>query len=208
METSISTEEMKDVERRGEALGLSSTMMMENAGRAIAQAVIERFDRRSSVGVVCGMGNNGGDGLAAARHLRLMGYDDVSVFMIGERGRLKAQNTLVMLSLYEKLAPISWLPAAEFDPGPFTVILDSIFGTGIRGNVEEPHRSVIEAINRSPAYVIAVDVPSGVNPDDGTAAKPSIVADLTVTFHRAKNGLLRNGLNVGMLRVEEIGIPL
>ncbi|MDG7044320.1 MAG: NAD(P)H-hydrate epimerase [Nitrososphaerota archaeon] len=205
---SISTEEMKDVEHAAEALGLSSTMMMENAGRAVAQVVLERFDRGTSVGVVCGMGNNGGDGLAAARHLRLLGYDDVSLFIIGERGQLKTQNVRLMLSLYEKLAPVVWLPAPGFDLGRFSVILDSIFGTGMRGYVKEPHRSVIESINRSSAYIIAVDVPSGVNSDDGTAADPSVLADLTVTFHRAKNGLLKNRLNVGILRVEEIGIPL
>ncbi|MCL4340393.1 MAG: NAD(P)H-hydrate epimerase [Thaumarchaeota archaeon] len=205
---SISTEEMKDVEHAAEALGLSSTMMMENAGRAVAQVVLERFDRGTSVGVVCGMGNNGGDGLAAARHLRLLGYDDVSLFIIGERGQLKTQNVRLMLSLYEKLAPVVWLPVPGFDLSRFSVILDSIFGTGMRGYVKEPHRSVIESINRSSAYIIAVDVPSGVNSDDGTAADPSVLADLTVTFHRAKNGLLKNRLNVGILRVEEIGIPL
>jgi NAD(P)H-hydrate epimerase len=199
---------MKDVEHAAEALGLSSTMMMENAGRAVAQVVLERFDRGTSVGVVCGMGNNGGDGLAAARHLRLLGYDDVSLFIIGERGQLKTQNVRLMLSLYEKLAPVVWLPVPGFDLSRFSVILDSIFGTGMRGYVKEPHRSVIESINRSSAYIIAVDVPSGVNSDDGTAADPSVLADLTVTFHRAKNGLLKNRLNVGILRVEEIGIPL
>ncbi|MCL4340363.1 MAG: NAD(P)H-hydrate epimerase [Thaumarchaeota archaeon] len=205
---SISTEEMKEVERAAEGLGLSSTMMMENAGRAVAQVVLERFSRGTSVGVVCGMGNNGGDGLAAARHLRLLGYDDVSLLIIGERGQLKTQNVRLMLSLYEKLAPVIWLPAPEIDLGRFSVILDSIFGTGMRGYVKEPHRSVIDAINRSSAYIIAVDVPSGVNSDDGTAADPSVVADLTVTFHRVKKGLLKNRLNVGILRVEEIGIPL
>ena len=87
------------------------------------------------------------------------------------------------------------------------VIIDGIFGTGIRGEIREPHVSAIELINKSKAYIVSVDVPSGIDPNSGRAHDKSIKADATVTFHRMKIGLLNNKKYTGVVHVEKIGIP-
>jgi NAD(P)H-hydrate epimerase len=86
------------------------------------------------------------------------------------------------------------------------IIIDGIFGTGIKGTIKEPHSSMIDAINRSKAYKVAVDVPSGLDPDTGEVHDKCVKADATITFHRMKKGLLKKRV-CGKIIVEPIGIP-
>ncbi|MDP8023889.1 MAG: NAD(P)H-hydrate epimerase [Nitrososphaeria archaeon] len=202
----VTTEEMKKIEDWSSKNGFTTTLMMENAGRAVAEVVLERFDPRTTgkVCVVCGKGNNGGDALAAARHLLLSGYN-VEAYLIG--GSVKGGDAELMLKLYELLKKVhTEIPGINELKG-CEVIIDGIFGTGIKGEVKEPFASVIQMINQSQAFVVSVDVPSGLDPDTGVAANATVQADVTVTLHDAKPGLL-NSRYVGKLVIKEIGIPL
>jgi NAD(P)H-hydrate epimerase len=160
--------------------------LMERAGAGIVAALIERVpDGR--ICVVCGKGNNGGDGLVAARRLRELGRAvDVLLLARGDELRGDARTN------FERLpgaAPVPFTP--ERLPGA-AAIVDAILGTGFEGEPREPARGAIVAINgarRNGCVVVACDVPSGVDASSGEVLGEAVAADLTVTFHAAKPGL-------------------
>ncbi|MCL4344281.1 MAG: NAD(P)H-hydrate epimerase [Nitrososphaerota archaeon] len=199
--------QMKEIERNAADMGFSTTLMMENAGRSVAQSIWERFEPRvtGKICVVCGSGNNAGDALVAARHLMLTGYN-VGVYLVS--GKVKGENPQLMQKLAEMLAPAIKRPPTSEELSDCEIVIDGIFGTGIKGDVAEPFSTVIDKINASNAFIVAVDVPSGLDPDSGKPANHTVVADLTVTFHDAKPGLLSARKYVGELRIMEIGIPI
>ena len=88
------------------------------------------------------------------------------------------------------------------------IIIDGIFGTGVKGEIRKPFSTAIDLINDSKAYVVSVDIPSGLNPNDGSFHEKCVKADATVTFHRIKNGLTRNKEYTGEIHLEKIGIPI
>jgi len=87
------------------------------------------------------------------------------------------------------------------------IIIDGIFGTGVKGEIRDPHASAIELINKSKAYVVSVDIPSGIDPNTGEVHDSCVKADATVTFHRMKIGLVDNRKHTGLIHLERIGIP-
>ncbi|MEM0097852.1 MAG: NAD(P)H-hydrate epimerase [Conexivisphaerales archaeon] len=203
----VTIDQMREIEKSASDLGFSTTLMMENAGRSVAQSIWERFEPRvtDKICIVCGSGNNAGDALVAARHLMLTGYS-VEVYLVS--GTVKGENPQLMLKLVEMLAPTIKRPPTDEDISKCEIVIDGIFGTGIKGDVAEPYSAVIDKINLSNAFVVAVDVPSGLDPDSGKPAGHTVVADLTVTFHDVKPGLLSAKKYVGELKVMEIGIPI
>jgi NAD(P)H-hydrate epimerase len=168
-----------------EQQGIAETALMEAAGTALAEAVAG-LAPQGPVQVVCGKGNNGGDGLVAARHLQGMGFEVEAL----ELEQTEASDLDVRLR------------------GSGTVV-DAIFGTGFKGAAREPAAGAIEAINRCGAPVIACDIPSGVAASSGEIAGVAVEADLTVSFHAAKLGhrIAPGKWHTGELRVEPIGIP-
>ncbi len=187
-----------------EEQGIPSLELMEAAGRAVAEAVAERSPR-GPVRVVCGKGNNGGDGFVAARLLRELGFEAEVLLLwpAAEVGGDAAAN-LARVEAHE-LGP-GELPARLRDSG---AVVDAIFGTGFSGEPREPARAAIVAINRCGAPIVACDVASGVDASSGETAGEAVGADLTVTFHAAKVGsLVAPGKWLGgELRVAPIGIP-
>ena len=184
--------------------GVPSLGLMERAGEGLADLVAERVPRGRIV-IVCGKGNNGGDGLVAARLLRQRGRE-VDVLCTGPledlRGDAKA-------SLDRLLGP----PPAPF-VSPVALegaagIVDAVLGTGFAGEPRDPALSAIRAINAAGTTVVAADVPSGVDASTGEAAADTVRADATATFHAAKLGLwVRPGKAcAGEVRVIDIGIP-
>jgi ADP-dependent NAD(P)H-hydrate dehydratase / NAD(P)H-hydrate epimerase len=169
-----------------EERGIAGADLMEAAGTALAEAVAG-LAPQGPVRIVCGKGNNGGDGLVAARHLRGLGFE---------------VETLEL----EVDAP-SDLDAWLWESG---AVVDAIFGTGFKGAPREPAAAAIEAINRCGAPVIACDIASGVDASSGEIGGPAIEADLTVSFHAAKLGhrVAPGKWHTGELRVEPIGIPV
>ena len=178
---------------------------MERAGAGLAQTV-SRVYREGRIAVVVGKGNNGGDGLVAARRLRELGRE-VEVLMLAAADELRGDAR----SNYERLpgqAPIPFTAAALEGAA---VIVDAILGTGFSGRPREPLRSAIEAIDqarRDGAVVAACDVASGVDASTGEVIGPAVTADLTVTFHAAKPGhwVAPGKAHAGELVIVDIGI--
>ena len=210
----ITTSEMKKVEEKAHTLGYSRTLMMENAGRAVADEVCKLFRPigNTKVLVLCGTGNNGGDGAVAARHLTIRGYG-VKVVRFGSMEKVRTEEAKTMWKALSMMK-VKVSKTDVVDEGlrnevlNSDIILDAMLGTGVKGEVREPFASAIEAVNKSKALVIAVDIPSGLDPDTGVCGSRVVNADITVTFHAAKPGLLKRADLVGKLVVAEIGIPL
>ncbi|MFN3804159.1 MAG: NAD(P)H-hydrate dehydratase [Pyrobaculum sp.] len=208
----ITSLEMYVADRNAEWLGVPRSVLMENAGAAVARNVARKFPG-GRILAICGTGDNGGDGYVAARHLHAAGKK-VRVIALGEpRGGPALANYLALRRLWgveikaaqtplELFALQDWLLWAE-------VIVDAVLGTGIRGALREPHATAIELMNAAPAPKVAVDIPSGLDPDTGEVRDKAVRAALTVTFHKPKKGLLapHAARYVGELVVEPIGIP-
>jgi len=199
------------IEENGHQMGFSRKFMMENAGAAVTKRLIEKFvDVKSkNVLVFAGLGNNGGDGLVIARHL--VGYgSNVTVFLLGEADNIRSEECSWNWNLLEKMESIKLLTGGNLEHLnnlEFDIIIDGILGTGISGEIREPHASAIAYINKSNAFKLAVDVPSGVDPDTGNKNLPHVTANITVTFHRMKVGMQKRTDVCGEIFVEKIGIP-
>lgn len=213
MET-ITTARMKEVEEKSHAIGFSKTLMMENAGRATADEVCKMVEPigKTKVVVLCGTGNNGGDGASAARHLALRGYN-VAVFLLGRPEMIRTEEARTMWKVLEHVKGVKVKVIEEWDEEGkemvlcADIILDAMLGTGVKGEVREPYATAIDLVNRCRGLVVAVDLPSGLNPDTGEVCGRAVKADLTITFHAAKPGLLKRSDLVGRLVVVEIGVP-
>jgi len=196
----LTTAEMAEADRLAVAGGIPSIALMENAGRAVADAAAKMLQGRRVV-VVAGPGNNGGDGFVAARYLAERALA-VSVYFVGKRERLKGDAAL---AAQRWNGPVS-------EPAAFTdcdVIIDALFGAGLDRDVEGPARNVIDLMNAASAPIVAVDLPSGVNGTTGAVLGRAVNAQLTVTFFRRKPGhfLLPGRLHCGVVEVADIGIP-
>ena len=198
--------------------GVPSLELMEAAGRAVAEAV-ERLSPRGPVRVVCGKGNNGGDGLVAARLLREMGFE-VEALLLWPADELSGDAAANLRRLSEHLdsaaadAPV--VEVGEGDVGSALggsgAVVDAIFGTGFAGAPREPAAAAIAAIGtarEAGAPVVACDIASGVDAASGEIAGAAVEADVTVTFHGAKVGhfVAPGKWATGELRVAPIGIP-
>ena len=207
----ITTREMRALKLNAEYFGVSQLQLMENAGKAVVDIIKTRFrSLKTRVAVFCGLGGNGGDGFVAARHLLSAGYR-VEVFLAGwsfEISHEAARKNWESLYALRNAVPIcevydsSTIPEANAD-----VVVDALLGIGAKGEPRPPIRQLISRINRLKTFRVAVDVPSGLDADSGKTFGEAIRADLTVTFHRAKPGLLKAKRFVGELKVADIGLP-
>ncbi len=162
---------MMQIEENGHQMGFLRKFMMENAGAAVTKRLVEKFGdvKSKNVLVFAGLGNNGGDGLVIARHLAGYG-SNVIVFLLGEPDNIRSEECSWNWNLLEKTKSVKLLTGGNLghlDNLEFDIIIDGILGTGISGEIREPHASAITFINESNANTIAVDVPSGLNPDTG-----------------------------------------
>jgi hydroxyethylthiazole kinase-like uncharacterized protein yjeF len=195
-------EQMRATDRWAiEERGVPSLDLMERAGEGLA-AVVARHALSGRVAVVCGKGNNGGDGLVAARLLRQVGRE-VDVLAVAPPEELRGDAA-------EQLRRLPGEPPLPFEASRLKsagAIVDALLGTGATGPPREP--AVIEAINAAGAPVVAADVPSGVDASTGEAAGPAVSAVATATFHQAKPGLwIHPGkAHAGAVEVIAIGIP-
>ncbi|MDO8726527.1 MAG: NAD(P)H-hydrate dehydratase [Candidatus Methanoperedens sp.] len=205
----ITSARMAAIDANCEYLGIKKLQLMENAGAAVANAVKKRA-ASGKVVIIAGRGNNGGDAFVAARHL--IGYD-TTVILLGRKEEIKTPEALHNWNELEKtsISLVQVTDAAMLDSHIIkkaSVIIDGIFGTGIRGNLKEPESKAIDLINGSDAFVIAMDVPSGFDPDGGKFEK-SVKADLTLTFHKMKTGMTKKGADkyTGDVQIIDIGVP-
>jgi NAD(P)H-hydrate epimerase len=215
---------MTGADHKAQALGIPGERLMEHAGSAVAAAAralavdTERWGRGPIV-ILCGPGNNGGDGLVAARRLAAVGAA-VVVALVAPEARPSTRDAARnwdRIVRDERLtivhAPVA-RDVALLGHGieKAAIVVDALLGTGVRGPLREPIRSAVALINRARAAmvpVLAVDTPTAVDLTSGDPSDPAVRADLTITFHRPKTGLLtRNGKALaGRVLVAPIGIP-
>jgi len=198
----LTNAEMSEADRRAIASGVSGQTLMENAGVAVAADVMARHPPGSTVAIVAGSGNNGGDGFVAARHLRRAGYH-VAVHLIG---RLDAIRGDAAEAARQWPGPTA---TAVLDLAGADVIVDALFGAGLDRPVTGDALAAIMAMNRAGAPVIAVDLPSGINGTSGAVLGGAVNASRTVTFFRKKPGhlLLPGRSHCGQVQLAQIGIP-
>jgi len=195
----LSAAETRVLDRNAEWMGVKVLDLMENAGRAVAEAVLRDFAAKGkSVLIACGTGNNGGDGLTAARYLH--GEADVTVLLARPPSEF---STPEALTNYEKVKDSVRVVVADADAPErmrqADVIVDALLGVGLQGAVREPYASLIGAMNASGRPILSVDVPSGLGAD--LAVTPTA----TLALHDAKAGTTE--ANSGTIRVAPIGIP-
>ena len=207
----ITVKQMMQIEENGHQIGFLRKFMMENAGASSVKRLVEKFGdvKSKNVLVFAGLGNNGGDGLVIARHLSGYGAR-VTVFLLGEPDNIRSEECSWNWNLLEKMKSVKLLTGGNLDHLnnlEFDIIIDGILGTGISGEIREPQASAIIFINKSNAFKLAVDVPSGVDPDNGNRNSPHAIVNITVTFHRMKVGMPKAKDVCGEIFVEKIGIP-
>jgi NAD(P)H-hydrate epimerase len=218
----ITSEQMYKIEDNGHRiLGMKRLLMMENAGHGTADILLREFDstiKSKKIVAICGGGNNGGDAFVACRHLAASGVTDISVVLLTPPGGIRtpeAKTNWTILKKMKSIKVISPRNSALSNLDQFLereikgadIILDGLFGTGIKGKIREPYSSAIDRINKSNAFVLAVDLPSGLDPNTGNASNKCIKANATITFHKMKKGLKLAKKYTGRIQVERIGIP-
>jgi hydroxyethylthiazole kinase-like uncharacterized protein yjeF len=214
----VTASEMRDMDRLTiEKIGIPGIVLMENAAHGAGRVFLEHFSPASGsrVVIMCGKGNNGGDGLAMARHLSHSGLK-VIVVLLANASQVTG-DALINLGIIKRMGVVEVIEAptpAEYNGCQACIegcdyIIDAIFGTGINSDVEGIYRQAIQAINSSGKQVMAIDIPSGLNSDNGRIMGVAIKADLTATFGFPKLGQMifpGAGL-VGRLACIDIGIP-
>lgn len=201
--------------------GMNSLVLMENAGRGCADFIDARLNRFSGVVVLCGPGNNGGDGLVIARHLHAMGHQ-ISLWMIAERGKLSQDADANFRIVERTKIRIGWiwerqsLPEMEqawrqlrSDCGSNLVVVDALLGTGATGKPRALMADVLKLVNAATLQRVAIDIPTGLDAETGEPSYPTFRADATLTFVAKKPGFGELGAAafLGEVRVLPIGVP-
>src|SRR5438128_12364859 len=213
----LNAAQMREADRRTiDEIGIPSLVLMENAGRQVVAAMeavhADLLERR--VGVICGRGNNGGDGFVVARTLMQRGVD-VSVFLLGRVAEVRGDartNLEILGRLGVTVVEVSDSQAWELhfsELSDCTLIVDAIFGTGLNAPVAGFIESVIADVNTSGIPVVSIDLPSGLSADSAEPIGPSIEAGLTVTLAAPKLPLVLppGELRAGDIVIADIGIP-
>ena len=205
----ITVDQMYKIENKGHDMGFLKKFMMENAGAAAVRRLVDKIENIKSKNILIfvGLGNNGGDGLVMARHLAGYGAK-VTVVLLGIPENIKTEESNWNWSILQKMPSVKLMygNSFKFDFNP-DIIIDGILGTGIIGDIKEPYASAINFINQTDCYKFAVDVPSGLDPQTGETANICSKCDMTVTFHKMKQGIPKRKDLTGELFAEKIGIP-
>ena len=214
----LGKDEIREIDLKAiEEYEIPGIILMENAGRNVAEEVLKMLPGTDSakVAIFCGKGNNGGDGFVIARHLYNKGVD-VSVYLTTEVSRVlsdgdSSTNLKILLNMNLEIKELQEGHIGEIGKvlDGYNVIVDAIFGTGLSGEVREPVRTLIAKINEAGVPVISVDIPSGLSCDDGVVLGAAVKATKTVTFVAAKTGFFQEcGKEyTGELIVSDISVP-
>jgi len=202
---------MRAIDTNAQYLGIDPIALMENAGRQVAGEITGRLEPATAA-ILCGPGNNGGDGFVLSRHLRNAGWRISVIYIHEPSGRQASANFKILQEIGVDIRRIADSSQAR-DPdflewlGKHEVLVDALLGTGARGPPREPLASLVNASNGTDAYRVSVDVPTGMDADTGLCKGAVFKADLTVTFHLAKTGHMIGKDLGGELVVADIGIP-
>lgn len=196
--------------------GIPSVCLMENAGAGAARFIAQTIHKNTSgsplVTVICGPGNNGGDGFVAARHL-INQYINVQIFVIGARSKLKGDALINYQVLQKMKAGIHHVRILTEDAvhaiQKSVCVVDAIFGFGLNRTVEGVYQLIIEAINENAKRVFALDIPSGMDGTTGKIYGVCVRADYTLTFSALKKGFQSKTARqfTGKIILIDIGVP-
>ncbi len=206
----ITVKQMMQIEENGHKMGFLRKLMMENAGASTARYLLEKYGnlQEKKITVFAGLGNNGGDSFVVARHLAGFGCKP-DVVLLGSPDKIKTDESISNWKILEKMDSVNLIVSSDPIQVPLNadIIIDGIFGTGISGKIREPYATAIYLINTSQAFKLAVDVPSGLDPDSGSVIDKCVKADVTITYHKMKIGMPKRMDMCGKIIVEKIGIP-
>lgn len=208
----ITCQEMRNMDSYAiNYIGIPSIVLMENAALKVVKNI--NLKKNNNFTIVCGTGNNGGDGLAVARHLILIGKI-VDIFIIGNIDN-GTKDFKINLNIFKNM-DIAFINIKEIQDLDLLkkslnrndLTIDAIFGTGLGRKVEGLYYDLIDLMNNYSKEIISVDIPSGLDGDSGEPLGISIKANKTVTFHLMKKGLVNKKEYTGKVIVEDIGIPV
>ena len=189
----ISIDEMKELEFLALDQGISVLQLMENAGKQVCRTVKKKIDLSNKhIIIFAGQGNNGGDGLVAARHFVI--DFPVIVLFFGSKEKMSEETRKNYAKINKKVTIIpiekeADLQTFRFQKNAELVLIDALLGTGIKGKLREQMVLAIDYFNSLPGYKVAVDIPSGMNADTGAVEEKVCHADLIITYHDLKNGM-------------------
>ena len=211
LDSFLTVKQMQTIDKKAVKYGIPIELMMENVGKAIAMYVFQKFSRLEEKNIVCisGVGNNGGGVISAARHITCFGGKTTLILLKSKkvmsnsskfhlfitRRNNRIQTTCVNKNNFKKIS----LLIKNSD-----IIIDGIFGTGFHSEIHDPIYSIISQINKSKAYILSNDVPSGVNADTGISANISVNSDFVIALHKPKKGILNSKIK---FKIADIGIP-
>lgn len=194
--------------------GVPGVVLMENAGRGCAE-LLQRLGIQGRVVVCCGKGNNGGDGFVIARHLDNAGRD-VAVHLFADPAELTGDAAANYWILAHSGPPLVMYPYGKVDETQLRQelsradwIVDALFGSGLTGSVRPPFDGIIQVLNDSPARVLAVDIPSGLDCDTGLSLGATVRAHHTATIAALKQGFVRPEAQewLGKVHIIDMGVP-
>lgn len=211
----LSCDESRELDRQAiEVLGIPSIVLMENAGRGIAEFLLS-LKISGTIVICCGKGNNAGDGFVIARHLDNNGIS-VHVLLCSLPSELSKDAKINYNILTKSAITITHINEGNIFMiqkifSSATWIVDALLGTGLKGEVREPYKTIIQVINHSSAKVISVDIPSGLDGNIGKPLSISVQADYTITFVSLKRGFINpeskkftgevSVINIGISRI-------
>jgi len=178
----VTSEQMYKIEENGQMVfGMQRLLMMENAGNKTADFLLRRFGaglKRKKIVAICGGGNNGGDTFVACRHLAAACITNITILLLVKPKELRTSEARINWNIIRKMKSLKKVTVGsykqndsghviEMETEDADIILDGVLGTGVKGKIREPLSSAIDKINQSKAYVLAIDIPSGLNPTTG-----------------------------------------
>jgi len=213
----VTPRQMREIDSSAiKGLGIPSLVLMENAGVAVVDEIEKRIDSgRLKVTVMCGPGNNGGDGMVSARHLHDRGHE-VVVYLAVPRAQFKGDANVQLKSVTRMGIPVSVLSSdssferAEQRIKDSHITIDAVFGTGLDRKIEGSFARCIQLVNTCPGLVVSADIPSGLDGSSGLPLGVAVTADITVTFGFPKTGIMLypGAEYAGEVVIAEIGIPM
>jgi hydroxyethylthiazole kinase-like uncharacterized protein yjeF len=192
--------------------GISTLVLMENAGQKVAEEILQSYAGKKRIAIFCGKGNNGGDGIVAARHLLARGIQPKVYLagMIKDVGKEARANLDILLKLQQKVTEVSEENLSRISVGNYGLIVDALLGVGLSGPVRGVYAGIIDMINSSNCRIISVDIPSGLDATTGKIHGCCVKADKTITFVAKKRGMALNDgpSHCGKVLVTDLGILL